>query len=106
MTYFELTTAAGKLQVETMVKPLISSVTSLKITSQNSKSSIGGEDLELPSKTMGGIPPVTGTKKTTQFGEFIARPGPCITSSLLSRAGFGLFFQMSRNRPNSSVFVE
>lgn len=89
---------AGESQVEIIVNSLLSSVISLKMKSQGSNPNEGREDVEVPSEIMDGIPLTTGTKESTQFGEVSAFPCPYKTSSLLSRAGFGLFLQMLRNR--------
>lgn len=87
--------SAGESQVETIVKPLISSVTSLTRKSQNNKPSIGGGGLQVPSEILDGISHTLGLKNPPKkFGGLPAFPGLYITSSVLSQAGFDLLFQM------------
>lgn len=53
-----------------MVKPLIPSVTFLKRKSQNSKPSVGGEGLQVPSEILDGVPHSLGARNPHRLENF------------------------------------
>ena len=56
---------AGESLVETILKPLLSSITSLKTRSRGSDPSVGREDMDIPREIRDEIPLTTGTKDST-----------------------------------------